>query len=222
LKEDKMTDQCELMEFLPERGLAVIFGKPASGKSFLALDLAMRAAADRGRVLYCTQDGARGVKKRVNAYFQERAAHGRESNRESFRLMPGQPFRNAAERERLILSMRAVVAGSQPAMVVIDQLPADTFNAVEFIEAVDAAFDCLVLAVQNVRGDTGATREHLELAALADVVICVDRDEQGRVVATPAAPGATSFAYTLRVVELAGRHGEDRVTSCVLDPEPRQ
>ncbi len=79
---------------LPAEGLAVLYGDPAAGKSFLALDLALRLSLGRewhGRatkrtgVLYIAGEGARGFGKRVAGW---RIQHGLDRLDAPFRLLP--------------------------------------------------------------------------------------------------------------------------------------
>jgi hypothetical protein len=65
---------------IPEGGLGVFFGAPASGKSLFTLDLCyclatgtplFGMAAKKGRVLYVTGEGRRGLKKRFLALFEK-------------------------------------------------------------------------------------------------------------------------------------------------------
>ena len=67
---------------LPVAGLALIYGAPGTGKSFFALDVALRVAAGwsidgravkQSSVIYIAAEGARGVRGRVDAF---RRHHG--------------------------------------------------------------------------------------------------------------------------------------------------
>ena len=63
-------------------GLAVLYGPPGSGKSFVAIDLALSVASgtpyakhfavEQGPVLYLAGEGASGLRKRVQAWRQDR------------------------------------------------------------------------------------------------------------------------------------------------------
>ena len=66
-----------IQKYLPAGGLIVLYGKPASGKSFLALDWAMHIATGRswlefdvrrGQVLYVVAEGGTSFKSRVRAW----------------------------------------------------------------------------------------------------------------------------------------------------------
>lgn len=71
--------------FIQEETLVAIYGAPESGKSFLAIDMAMSVASDRrwhgrdvmpGAVLYIAAEGAMGLSKRVRAWRAERGVNG--------------------------------------------------------------------------------------------------------------------------------------------------
>lgn len=64
-------------EAIAEEGLTVIYGEPGAGKSFIALDMALRVAAGaewfgrktkRTGVLYIAAEGARGMGKRITGW----------------------------------------------------------------------------------------------------------------------------------------------------------
>lgn len=69
--------------------LAVLFGKPGVGKSFVALDIALSVASGRswqghevqqGPVLYLVAEGGRGIKKRTQAWEQTHAPRSIEAS----------------------------------------------------------------------------------------------------------------------------------------------
>jgi len=83
-----------IRDFLPEDGLAIIYGDPGAGKSFLALDMALRiargndwhgAAAKQTGVLYIAGEGARGIGKRITGW---RMAHRLQKLSVPFLLLP--------------------------------------------------------------------------------------------------------------------------------------
>lgn len=64
-------------DVIPQAELAVIFGAPGSGKTFMALDMAMSIArgiqwehkdVQQGRIVYLAAEAAYGFKKRLKAY----------------------------------------------------------------------------------------------------------------------------------------------------------
>jgi hypothetical protein len=69
-----------IYKVLPDCGLALLFGPPGEGKSFVALDWALcvatgekwlgKHAVQQGHVLYIAAEGGGGMKKRVAAWEQ--------------------------------------------------------------------------------------------------------------------------------------------------------
>lgn len=69
-----------IKKILPSQGLAVIFGRPNSFKSFVAIDIGLSVAlgklwgghkVQQGNVLYIAAEGASGVRKRIKALKQK-------------------------------------------------------------------------------------------------------------------------------------------------------
>lgn len=73
-------------EVLPANALCMIFGQPGTGKTFLALDLALSVAAgsdewgstQHGSVVYVAAEGTGGLKARISSWFQGRELERRE------------------------------------------------------------------------------------------------------------------------------------------------
>ena len=68
-------------EVLPEQGLIALYGPPANGKSFIALDMALSIASglpwqghpvQKGYVVYISAEGGAGLGKRVGAWLQHK------------------------------------------------------------------------------------------------------------------------------------------------------
>lgn len=81
-------------ETIAQEGLTIIYGDPGAGKSFVALDMALRIALGmswhgvrtrRTGVLYIAGEGARGIGKRVHGW---RIAHGLAAFDAPFVLLP--------------------------------------------------------------------------------------------------------------------------------------
>ncbi len=81
-------------QIIPEHGLTFIYGDPGSGKSFIALDMAMRIAFGmdwhgetslRTGVLYIAGEGKHGLGKRVKGWRREHALEGVDA---PFKLLP--------------------------------------------------------------------------------------------------------------------------------------
>ena len=81
-------------ELVVDDGLTIVFGDPGAGKSFIALDMALRLSlgmdwhgteAKQVGVLYIAGEGARGLGKRVKGWRRE---HGKQGANAPFMLLP--------------------------------------------------------------------------------------------------------------------------------------
>lgn len=116
-------------EMIADHGLSVIYGDPGAGKSFIALDMALRLSmgldwhgigAKPCGVLYIAGEGARGLGKRVKGWRREHALEGVDA---PFALLPvAVQILEATERAKLIRTIDAAKAsaGFDIGLVVID------------------------------------------------------------------------------------------------------
>jgi len=93
---------------LTRHGLAVIYGEPGAGKSFLAIDLALSIAygtswhgngVERGAVLYIAGEGVGGMGKRVKAW---QSHYGVQEDAPFYVLPTAVRFRDEEDIERLL------------------------------------------------------------------------------------------------------------------------
>jgi hypothetical protein len=105
-------------------GFTVMYGAPASGKSFLAIDMALsianglswqNRAVRRGSVLYIAGEGVGGMGKRVKAW---EAWHGKHDTANLYVLPTAVNFRDEADIARLKCTIDSI--GEQFTMVVVD------------------------------------------------------------------------------------------------------
>ena len=105
-------------------GFTVMYGAPASGKSFLAIDMALsianglawqNRAVRRGSVLYIAGEGVGGMGKRVKAW---EAWHGKHDTSNLYVLPTAVNFRDEADIARLKMTIDSI--GEQFTMVVVD------------------------------------------------------------------------------------------------------
>jgi len=105
-------------------GFTVMYGAPASGKSFLAIDMALsianglawqNRAVKRGSVLYIAGEGVGGMGKRVKAW---EAWHGKHDTANLYILPTAVNFRDEADIARLKMTIDSI--GEQFTMVVVD------------------------------------------------------------------------------------------------------
>lgn len=184
--------------WLPQSGIAAIFGHPGSGKTFLAMDLAAHVADGRdwagrgvkqGLVIYLVAEGQTGFRNRLYAM------------RKSDRLSANAPFAFIpvpidlqdpnGDTEKLIETVKQVAGEcpSDPALIVIDTL-SKTFGAgkentddmVPYLnncQRIASEFDCLTLIVHHRPKDSESRdlRGHSSLRGNIDTAILVEGGE---------------------------------------------
>jgi len=142
-------------ELIVDDGLSVIYGDPGAGKSFMALDLALRLAHGmdwHGRpatptgVLYIAGEGARGLARRIKGW---RAKHGMEGVDAPFLLLPvAVELLDENQRAKLLRTIDAAIerAGFRIGLVTVDTVSRSLGGADEngqeamggFVKACDA------------------------------------------------------------------------------------
>jgi hypothetical protein len=224
---------------LPKEGLAVAWGPPKCGKSFWVFDVAMHVALGweyRGRrvkagpVVYVAAEGQSGFKRRVEAFRQKHLAEDHAPP--PFHLLPTR-LDLIHDHEDLVQSIRVQLAGTLPALVVLDTLNR-TFSGSEssdedmgaYIKAADnikTAFSCAVVVVHHCGVEGSRPRGHTSLTGAADAQIAIKRDHQQNIVATvewmkDAEGEGDEFASTLETVDLGWDDDGEPITSCVITP----
>lgn len=235
-------------DLIPQSGLAVVYGGPGSGKTFLMLDMAAHIARGKpwqgrrtrqGVVVYVAAEGALAV--RLRAYMQ----HHELSVVDLIDMRVLQASVNMLEGNADVADLIAAIAesvGQLPVrMIVIDTLarvmPGGNENASEDMGAVISnasklqdAFGCVVCFVHHSgKDETKGSRGHSSLKGATDVEISVRRDGQVRsAFAEKVRDGSDQEAlvtFKLESVDLGPRHEVDpdadldeRISSCVLVP----
>lgn len=177
---------------LPRRGVAVIFGKSQSFKSFVALDLACRIAAGwewaglkvaQAPVIYIAAEGAAGTRKRKVGWTW---TNSNVPDKLPFRLISDAPNLGAAEGDLPDLIRSVEEAGIAPGVLFVDTL-AQTLGGgdengsgmVQYIanaQALSQRFDCLVVVIHHVGlGDDQRLRGHSSLHGAVDAQILCER-----------------------------------------------
>lgn len=179
---------------LPETGTAAIYGPPGSGKSFLAIDLAVKISSGLpawfGReiverdVVYAALEGGRGIQQRTKAW---EAANQRGADNAKFWLSE---FSLLSD-ENIQHLVTAITASCKPgAVVIIDTLAQATAGADEnsaqdmglvlkAAQAISAAVSGLVVLVHHSGKDASrGLRGHSALNGAMDAVIAVERDNK--------------------------------------------
>jgi hypothetical protein len=222
---------------LPRTGLAVIWGEPKCGKSFLAFDLVMHVATGRryrgrrvqqGAVVYLALEGGSGFAGRIEAWRRRHLADHPEPV--PFYLLDV-PVDLVADHKALIAAIRAQVVG-RPAIIVVDTLNRSLLgdenksdDMAKFIRATDAlrtAFNNLILIIHHCGIVKNRPRGHTSLAGADDAQIAIERDQDGNVIATvehmkDAEAGAVLASKLERVVLGTDADG-DELSSCIAVP----
>lgn len=143
-------------EMIVDDGLTVIYGDPGAGKSFVAIDMALRLAlgmdwhgtkAKPCGVLYIAGEGARGLGKRIKGWRREHAAEGMDA---PFLLLPvAVELLDEKQRAKLLRTIDAAVtrAGFPIGLIVVDTvsraLAGSDENGQEAMGAFVAACDAI-------------------------------------------------------------------------------
>ncbi len=226
--------------------LAVLYGDPAAGKSFLALDLALSVATGRGwrghevaggPVIYLAGEGHHGLARRARAWSIARAqplvgAPAYISGRPA--LLSDEL--GATEVTAAIDALHA--EHGPPRLIVVDTLARhnggdesstrDMSALVDQVDAIRRHYGCAVLLVHHVgHADKTRARGSIALRAAVDSEYRITREEGGTICLAVTkmkdAPAPEPMAFRLRGVELPIVDGYG---SAVLDPidytPPRQ
>lgn len=225
-------------DVLPEEGVAAIYGPPACGKSFLALDLLGAVAAGRSwfghrataaPVLYIALEGERGIAQRAKAYEKRH-----EANLRIHFLPTALDLRQAQDRADLVTAARA--AGLAGGVLCIDTLAAsapgldenassDMGALISHVKELQAELGGLVLLVHHAGKDaTKGLRGHSSLLAALDASIFVTRSDdrrEWRVAKSKDGADGEAHPFRLDVVELGTDEYGEAITSCVVVPDER-
>lgn len=216
---------------LPAVGLAALYGPSASGKSFLAFDMAAAIAegqrwfdcrVEAAPVVYAALEGEAGFKLRAQAW---EVSRGR-ALPDGLRMML-QPFKLTDGQD--VLDLAAVVPAG--AVVVLDTLnraapTADENSSRDMGEILEAAKTLqtltrgLVLLVHHTGKNAAAgLRGHSSLFAAMDAAIEVSRDgdrREWKVAKSKDGQDGTAHPFKLQVETLGVEETGEAITSCVV------
>ena len=225
---------------LPANGMAVLYGHPGSGKTFLALDWALHVAlgwewqgrkVKQGVVLYVAAEGLTGLKNRVAAFRKHHGVAG-----VPFAVVPTaidlqQPN---ADVERLIDAIKRAADHFDlpPAMIVIDTLSKtfgggkeNTDDMVPYVAncgRISASFECLTMPIHHRPKDAESEepRGHSSLKGGADTVLLVESGETKKVRVTKQKDGedGIEMLFRLKGIDLGEDEDGEPVTSCIVEP----
>lgn len=231
----------------PQKGVAVIYGEPEGGKSFVALDMAASVAEGREwfghrvirtPVVYLALEGAEGFGKRVAAW----EAHNGRKMPATIHFITGERVQDSPEAEGFDLTnpanvthlfMTARAAGAQGGVVIIDTLNRASVGVdenssegmgmiVQGMHHLQQLIDGLVVAIHHPGKDLNrGMRGHSSLLGSLDASLEVRHSNGVR----SWVPGknkdngkAALQGFDLTVVDIGVDEDGDLVTSCVVTP----
>jgi hypothetical protein len=219
---------------IPQRGLAMLYGAPGSGKTFLALDMVCAIARGtpwaarrtrHGVAVYVGLEGHTGT--RLRAYTKHTGVPALELA--ALRIIERQHLSFLADRDAAELARDIKATGVQPALVVIDTLnrsmpggdensSLDMGRVIAQSGALADSLGCTVMFVHHCGKDENAgARGHSSLHGAVDAALAVSRTEAGdRILeASKVKDGedGEQFAFNLEIVDIGA--------AVDFDPKPR-
>lgn len=223
---------------MPKADIAVIFGASGSGKTFVALDMAMAVArgvdwrghrvAEAQRVLYIAAEGSGGMGGRIKAYCGE---HKVSPSDIDLSVMYAAP--NFMDRGDISEVLKAVVAAGGFDVIVVDTFaqvtPGANENAAEDMghalantRVLRDASDAMIWLVHHAGKDAAkGSRGWSGIKAAADVQIEVVRHANGsreiHLEKLKDGEDGLRWGFALKAVALGVDEDGDEITSCVID-----
>ena len=219
---------------LPEAALAVVYGAPGSGKTFLVMDMGFAVAqgvpwrglkTKQGTVAYIAAEDAHGVRMRAKAYADE---HKIDSM--PFYILGASP--NFRDFDDMTQVAKAVVALGDVSLIFVDTWAralagGDENSAKDVGEAVSlcaklyrATGATVVLVHHSGKDSTKGARGSTALLGACDAEIEVTRcddDREAQVTKLKNSADGARFAFKLRPVPVGLDDDGEVVTSCVLE-----
>lgn len=236
LQEPNLNTRSLVKGLLENTAIALIYGESGSGKTFLALDLALHIASGRewfglavtkGRVVYVAAEAGRSIRNRVAAFALQEC--GDQTEVDFAAVVSPVDLCHLGKSDDMA---RLIATIGNAKVVVIDTvsraLAGGNENAPDdmgaFVTAMDHIRDklgCAVIAVHHVGKDPSrGGRGHSLLHCAVDTEIEVERRDGGVSVATLTkqrdGPGGKQIAFKLIPVQLGRDQDNDPVTSCVV------
>lgn len=224
---------------MPKADIGMIFGESGSGKSFLALDMAMAIAEGKpwrnlkvtqGSIAYVAAEGASGFRKRLNAYAHK---HNVDLGFVPLYVIDRCPdFLGNSIDDELIIENVNSHGGIK--IIIIDTLARVSAGANEnssddmgriisrcgYIAHMTGAM--VVLIHHSGKDATKGARGWSGLKAAMDFEIEVTRKDElrtARLTKQKDGEDGQAFAFNLKVVEIGYDDDDDLITSCVVESE---
>ena len=235
-KEIEMQTDCSYLVdgLIPREGLAVLWGEPKSGKSFLAFDIAMHVAMGveyrgrrvvQGAVVYVACEGSRGLGARVAAFRQ----HHTPPPDVPFYLVSTQ-LDLVADHPTLIADIAARLGDDKPVLIEIDTVnrslhgsessDADMGAYIKAADSIRAAFDCCVMLIHHCGIEASRPRGHTSLTGAADAQLSIKKAADGTITAMVEymkdGREGDEIHSKLEVIEVAIDDDGQPITSCVV------
>jgi len=164
---------------IPARGITVLFGASGAGKSFLALDYALKIAQDQP-VLYMAGEGEYGYRQRVAAWCK----HHNKSEGKLFMCLGAVQLLETGDLDAFLRANEAI----RPAIVIIDTMARSMVGSDEnstrdmglFIQACEdmkRQLDCAVLIIHHTNKGGIYERGNSALRGASDVMIKVSAED---------------------------------------------
>jgi len=223
---------------LPRADLVVMFGASGSGKSFMALDLAVHITqgkawrnhkTKRGRVVYIAAEGAGGFRKRLQAYAKHHSIEV--TDLKDLGIVQAQP--NLLEKSDSVDLARSIKAWGPADLIIVDTLSQvipganensgeDIGRALAHCKRISAATGATVLLIHHAGKDSSkGARGWSGLRAAADAELEVVRTDQCRTMQltkSKDSEDALLWAFDLEVVPVGIDDDGDVIDSCVVVP----
>ncbi len=225
---------------LPQQGIALIYGHPGSGKSFLAIDIAMHVALGwdwngaktrRGSVVYVAAEGQRGLRNRIAAFKRHHDLAGPLP----LAMIPTPIDLHDPTADRAALS-RAVRKASErynqpPALIILDTISKtlgagkeNTDDLAVYVAncgVLAAEFGCCIMPVHHRPKDSESTepRGHGSLKGGVDTVILVEagKPKRARITKQKDDEERELLLFDLHSIHLGDDEEGDSVTSCIIE-----
>ncbi len=226
---------------LPARGLAVIYGPPGSGKSFVALNVAYHVAmgetwagkkTKQGAIIYIAAEGGHGFANRVVAAREQLEV----PEDTPLGIIYVAPNLGSVEGDALLLvkeiKAQVFALGWEVAAIVIDTLArtmagadenstTDMGRFVRNVEFVANAFQCLGIAVHHTGKDVDkGMRGSSALHGAADTEWEIGEDDHGKSITVvkqkDGAPDNLTWRFALIPHVLGEDEDNEKVSSCVV------
>jgi len=173
-------DRWVIAGLLPAEGLAVVYGKPKSKKSFIVLDIGVAVATGhpwggmkttKAPVVIVAGEGAAGMRKRIAAYRR----HKHVPDDTPLVLISARPNLGSKKNdlEKLIATVERAFPDGRPGLIIIDTLSRmlhgedengeGMANFTEAAEAISEYFGCLTIAVHHQPHNGDRMRGHSSL-----------------------------------------------------------